>query len=69
MPVSRSVGLLALAAFFLLLGGLPLLTARAMRKASRCSTRSIGPARWCSAEGMSFCRCSRGDRDAGMGQR
>ena len=51
-------GLAALAAFFVLLAGLPILRGLiASLPASLCSTPSIAPARWCSAAAMSCCRC------------
>ena len=46
--------------FFVLLVGLPLLVGRDRQPHARdCSTRSIAPARWCSAAATSCCRCCR----------
>ena len=56
-PISRRTGLLALAAFAVLLLGLPLVRG-AGGAAWRCSTRSSGPAPWSSAAATSSCRCS-----------
>jgi hypothetical protein len=55
-PVSRIAGLVALAAFFVLLGGLPVLRGFATLQGLRRSKRSIDRARWFSAAAMSCCR-------------
>ena len=61
-------GFVALAAFFVLARRRFRCCARSgLRTASRCSTHSIAPARWCSAAAMSCCRCCarRSSRRAG----
>ena len=57
VPVSRTTGFLALAVFFLLLAGLPVLRGLGLWPGAACSKHSTDRAPWCSAEAMSYCRC------------